>query len=410
MRMLRSGVALAAVVVAAAVLAAPVLQAQEPAAVQPPPLSNPYPATLDFGTGLVTVPVAWVAPGSGAIWGQLSGIQIPHNTDTQPGLSFSNRWNTNLAFDTEWMGRFAIGFSVYSQNPEWGFFGRALLLKEEAGKPWPAIAVGFRNLGPYQHEDRYLVGHDITIDTSGATHGGTSPIYRDFHTGPTVYAVATKSFVVGPTSSASVTLGWGSGIFYDNGGLGRSYNDKGTIVRGLFLGGRYAIHPTPHTRVDFVAENNGWDWNAGVVGNWRGVSLGIYGLELEEGGKSPSKGSLYTVYNYTKLSVALGYSATIPSLRTNLGLRSRVAQLQHEQLELKTELAERQKRVASLQDKLREVQAGELAEVAKRREDLQKQIQAEREAIAKAEARLKALQQGNPPPAPDKPPTPPSPR
>ena len=411
MRTLRYGVSLAAVVMGAATLAASVVHAQQAApADSAPPSNDLYPATLDFGTGLVTIPVAWIAPESGAIWGQLSGIQIEHNLATQPGLSFSNRWNTNLAFDTHWAGRFSVGLSVYSQNPEWGLFGQALLLKEQQGHAWPAIAVGFRNLGPYSHEDRYLVGHDIRIDSAGGTHAETSSIYRGFHSGPTMYAVATKSFAVGATSDASVSLGWGSGIFYENGGLGRNYNDKGTIVRGLFLGGRYALHPTPDTRIDFLAENNGWDWNAGVVGNWRGISLGIYGLELEEGGKSPSKGSLYTVYNYTKLSVSLGYSASLPSIRTNVGLRSRLAQLQRERAQLNSELIERQKRVASLEDRLRGERAGELAEVAKRRQDLEAQIQSERDAIAKAEARLKALKEGTPNPPPAKPPTPPSPR
>lgn len=290
MRTMRSGVALAALALGAALIAVPSLAAQQ---------QDLYPATLDFGTGLIDIPVAWVSPNSSDIWVQSSAKQIPYNTAAQADLNFASRWNTNFSIDTHWAGRFSLGVSLYSQNPELGVFGQALLLKERAQSPWPAIAVGFRNLGSFNHEDRFLVGHDL--DPAG---GGdvTASYAHDFHTAPSVYGVATKSVAVG-SGSASFSVGVGSGLFADDGKLGSAYNDKGRIAKGLFLGGRYAVHPSANTRLDFLAENNGWDWNAGVVGNWRGISLGVYGTELEEGGKSPAKGPLYTVYNYTKLNV-----------------------------------------------------------------------------------------------------------
>lgn len=397
MRTLRPGVALTVLAFGAVVITARASSAQDASAAAPvePPQNDLYPATLDFGTGLIDDPVAWVSPNSGDIWVQTSAKHIPYNKDGQASLNLNSQWNTNLSIDTHWGGRYELGFSAYSQNPEWGFFGQALLLKEQQGKSWPAIAVGFRNLGSFPHEDRMLVGHDVQIDPAGNGADVTSPFARHFQTTPTLYGVATKSFTVGARSDASLTLGYGDGLFSDDGDLGSAYNDKGTIAKGLFLGGRYAFHPSPNTRIDVVAENNGWDWNAGVVGTWRGISLGLYGSELEEGGKSAAKGPLYTVYNYTKMNVSLGYSGNLFDIAQGTVLRSRVAELQREQTRLHLELAKREERVTSLEDQLRKAQAGELAEVAKRRQQLESEIQGERDAIQRAEDRLKALQQGD---------------
>jgi len=409
MRTLRSSVALSILALGAMLIAAPVAPAQDssaPARAEPPQ-NDLYPATLDFGTGLIDDPVAWVSPASGDIWVQTSAKHIPYNLVTQAALNTSAQWNTNFSIDSHWGGRYELGFSLYSQNPEWGFFGQALLLKEQQGKAWPAVAVGFRNLGPYPHEERMLIGHDVQIDSTGNGSDVTSPFARHFHSTPTLYGVATKSFAVGRSSDASLTVGYGDGLFSDNGDLGRSYNDKGTIAKGLFLGGRYAIHPSPNSRIDFLAENNGWDWNAGVVGTWRGISLGIYGTELEEGSKSPTKGAFYNVYNYTKVNLTFGYSGNLYDIAQGTVLRSRVAELQREETRLHLELAKREERITSLDDQLRKAQAGELAEVAKRRQQLESEIQAERDAIQKAEDRLKALQQGEQKP-PVKPQTPPA--
>jgi hypothetical protein len=409
MRALRSSVALSFLALGAALIAVPMTSAQDSSATTStePPQNDLYPATLDYGTGLIDDPVAWVSPTSGDVWVQTSGKHIPYNLVTQEALNTSAQWNTNLSLDSHWGGRYEVGFSLYSQNPEWGFFGQALVLKEQQGKSWPAIAVGFRNLGPYPHEDRMLIGHDVKIDSTGNGADITSSFAHHFHSTPTLYGVATKSFAVGRSSDASLTVGYGDGIFSDDGDLGRNYNDKGTIAKGLFLGGRYAIHPSSDSRFDFIAENNGWDWNAGVVATWRGLSLGIYGTELEEGAKSPTKGTLYNVYNYSKVNLSLGYSGNLHDIAQGVVLRSRVAELQREETRLHLELAKREERITALDDQLRKAQAGELAEVAKRRQQLESEIQAERDAIQKAEDRLKALQQGQQKP-PDKPQAPPT--
>jgi hypothetical protein len=393
MRTMRSGLVLAAAAIGAAMIAVPALSAQQ---------QDLYPATLDFGTGLIDIPVAWISPNSSDIWVQSSAKQIPYNAASSPDLNFASRWNTNMSIDTHWAGRFSLGVSLYSQNPELGVFGQALLLKESADHPWPAIAVGFRNLGSFDHEDRLLIGHDVT---PSGTEGETASWARRFHTAPSVYGVATKSMAVGASGTASLTVGWGSGLFADDGDLGAAYNDKGQIASGLFLGGRYALHPTENTRLDFLAENNGWDWNAGIVGSWRGLSLGVYGTELEEGGKNPSKGPLYTIYNYAKFNLALGYSGNLHDIAHGTILRTRIAELEQEQLRLRAQIAQRQHKIEELQVALQKAQGGELAEVAKRREQLDSQIQEEQEAIKRAEERLNQLQGGPPAPATATPPS-----
>jgi hypothetical protein len=157
-----------------------------------------------------------------------------------------------------------------------------------------------------------------------------------------------------------------------------------------------------------MAENDGWDWNAGLVGDWRGITLGIYGTELEEGSRDPGKCSnegLCRVYNYAKLNVSLGYSGNINDIRNGVILRSRISELEREQQRLRAEVTSRERRIAALETSLRRAQAGELAEIARRRQELEGQIQEEREAIRRATERLEELERTRqPPPPPANPP------
>jgi hypothetical protein len=383
MRTMRSGAALSIGALAASLLCAPVVEAQQGAA---------YPGTMQFGTGLINIPVAWISPTSADLWFTTSAKQITHAPDPD-AMNFANKWNTNLSIDTHWLGRFSVGVSAYSQNPEWGFFGQVLVLRDGQFPFLPGVAIGFRNLGKYDHEDRLLVGHDIELGPNGEYEEVVSGFADGFDTSPTFYGVATKGFAVGP-ANASVTLGWGNGIFSEDGGLGDAYNRKGQVAEGLFFGTRVAFTPSPTTTITVLAENDGWDYNAGVVLDWRGVYLGAYATEIEEGSKSPSKGALYRVFNYTKPNVVLGYSGNIIDISRGALLRTRVTELEREQGRLQNEINARERRITSLEGQLRRAQAGELAEVAKRREALEQQIQEEREAIRRAEERLRQLQEG----------------
>ena len=398
MRTLRSGGARvagarAASVAFASVALAPALAPSRAAAQG----RDPYPATLNFGTGLINIPVAWVSPTNADIWLQTSGKTITY----APGQNFASKWNSNISIDTHWLGRLSIGASAYSQNPEWGFFAQGLLVRPGQFGMLPGIAVGVRNIGKYKHEDRLLIGHDLVLAADSTYNDETSGGFNAFKTSPTVYGVATEEFRLGG-ANASFSVGYGNGLFSDDGDLGDSYNTKGQIAKGLFLGGRVGFHPSLNTTVTILAENDGWDWNAGVVGDWRGITLGIYGTELEEGGMDETTCATFrfcNIYNYAKLNVSLGYSGNIVDISRGVILRTRITDLTREQGRLRAEISARERRIAGLEVTLRKAQAGELADIARRRQELESQIAAERDAIRKATERLNALERNARPPA-----------
>lgn len=379
---------------------------------------DPYPATMHYGTGLINTPVAWVSPQSGDGWFNISGKRIQYYGPAD--ATFATQFNTNVSLDTHWMGRFSVGVSAYSQNPEWGFFGQAMLLKDNQVSFLPGIAVGVRNLGPYEHEDRFLIGHDIKLDSATQEY---VEVVRDsaFETSPTFYAVATKDFALSamnarlPATRMSLSVGYGNGLFKDDGssndaGGEQSYNDRGTLASGLFLGARVVMHPTLNSSLTLLGENDAWDWNAGVVYNWRGLSAALYGTELEEGGRSGDDS--FQVYNYRKINFALGYSGNIFDIARGVILRTRITDLTREQQRLRMDIAARNRRIAGLEVTLRRAQAGELSDIARRRAELESQINEDREAIRRATERLNDLERGRtttPPPSSPPPSSPPPP-
>jgi len=216
----------------------------------------------------------------------------------------------------------------------------------------------------------------------------------------------------GATNICIVSPPVGNGLFSEEGSLGDLYNSSGTLAKGLFLGARLTMHPTLNTTVSFLVENDGWDYNAGVTGDWRGITLGIFGTELEEGSYDYNEQPSVPTYNSRKLNVSLSYSGNVIDISRGILLRARITELTREQDRLRIEIAQRQRRIAGLEVALRRAQAGELADIARRREELDREVQAEREAIRRAEERLRQIQQGQQtPPPPSTPPsiTPPTP-
>jgi hypothetical protein len=360
---------------------------------------QPYPQTLQFGAGYINAPAAWISNRTADSWLTISAKDLPSFGDpSKNGLA--SRLNSNFALDTHWGGRVSVGASLYSQNPEWGLFGQALLVRDgDFGQRFlPSIAIGARNVGKYKHEDRFLIGHDVVLDSTGKYDEIVVSRYASFKTAPTLYAVLTKEIPLSSYSEAgrtsmSVSLGYGNGLFRDDGGLGKQYNDRGTIAKGLFLGSRLVMHLSANSSVTFLGENDGWDWNAGVVAEWRGLTAGLYGTELEEGGrKGEAEG--FNVYNYTKFNFSLGYSGNVRDISHGIVLRSRVAEMTRESQRLRYEIASRERRIQDLEKQLTDARTGELARLEQRRQQLETDLQAEREAIRRANDRLKELEQG----------------
>jgi hypothetical protein len=373
---------------------------------------DPYAQTLQFGAGYINTPAAWISRRTADSWLTLAAKDLPSFGDGSQN-SLASRLNTNLALDTHWGGRVSLGVSLYSQNPEWGAFGQALLVRDGDLGFLPAIAVGARNVGKYKHEDRFLIGHDVVLDSAGAYDGIVVARYADFKTSPSLYAVMTKDIPLsgyseGGRSSMSFSMGYGNGLFRDDGGLGDQYNNSGTIARGLFLGSRFVTHPSSSTTLTVLAENDGWDWNAGVVGEWRGVTIGIFGTELEAGRRN-GEAEGFNVYNYTKVNFAIGYTGNVRDISHGVVLRSRITEMTREQRRLKTEIASRERRIKRLEGQLVDARQGELARLDRRRQDLETQVQAEREAIKRATDRLRELEQSGGRPVPPKVPPPSTP-
>jgi hypothetical protein len=141
-----------------------------------------------------------------------------------------------------------------------------------------------------------------------------------------------------------------------------------------------------------MVENDAWDWNAGVVGSWRGVVAGIYVTEIEGGSRSINGSDPLRHYNSTKLNFSLGYRTNLLDIVTGTRLRSRVSVLETERQELRAEIVQREDRISRLEEQLRATQAGELGEVLQRRQQLEERIDEEREAIRRAEERLRQLE------------------
>jgi hypothetical protein len=389
MRTMRPGVATFTGALAAMLFIAPHVHAQQTV--------DPYAMTLYFDTGLINSPVAWVSPRSADAWLNTSAKHLP----AFPDASFPTRINTNIAIETHWLGRFAVGAAAYSQNAEYGFFGRLLLLRDNTFALLPGLAVGVRNLGKFKHEDRFLIAHDIQLQPDNTYGEHVDSRYKDFKTAPTFYAVATKDFTMRTDANGfastrfAFNVGWGNGLFSDDGNLGKNYNDRGTIAKGLFLGGRFLTHVSEMSTLSLLAENDAWDWNAGVVFDWRGIQLGAYGTELEEGGKDASG---FNVYNYAKWNASIGYSGNIIDISHGQLLRARITALQREQERLRLEIAQRERRIRGLEVALGKAQGGELGDIERRRQELETSVQQERDAIRRAEERLRQIQSGQQPP------------
>ena len=364
---------------------------------------QPYGQTLQFGAGYINTPAAWVSRRTADSWLTLSAKDLPSFVGPEKN-GLASRLNSNFALDTHWGGRLSLGASLYSQNPEWGAFGQALLVRDGDLGFLPAIAVGARNIGRYKHEDRFLIGHDVVLDSAGRYDEVVGARYADFKTAPTLYAVMTKEIPLSGYSergqtAMSFSVGYGNGLFREDGGLGDQYNNSGTVARGLFLASRLVMHPSPNSSITLLGENDGWDWNAGIVAEWRGVAVGVYGTELEAGRRNGDAEG-FNVYNYTKLNFSIGYLGNVRDISHGIVLRHRITEMTREQQRLRFEISSRERKIQRLETQLVEARQSELGQLEKRRQQLELDLQAERDAIKRASDRLRELEQGGRPTMP----------
>lgn len=374
-----------------------------------------FPQTLYWGSGLIDIPVAWASPISGDFAFGYSGKRFRLDPIATK-LDYSDRMNSQLTFSTGLFGRLEGGVAFFSSNPEYGFFVRGVLLREEDVATrggllqWlPAIAVGARNLGKYSHVDRFGIGYQLLPSTTGdpdAIHMPDS-LHLDFDTAPTLYAVATKSVTLSQLRDGwsnvgvSLTVGVGNGLFSDDGGLGRAYSSSST--GGVFFGGAVDIPVSPDLRFTLLAEHNAWDVNVGASAAYRGIRAGFYVTELGAGSASTTvDGDGITsagFYNYSKVAFTLGWQSNIVALLHGDFLQKRADRLARERQQLLGDIASRQRRVAALELELDRYEAQNLLELEQRRAAAEVQLRQEREALRRLEDRLKRVEQqrGTPP-------------
>ena len=350
------------------------------------PAPAAYSSTLTFGTGLVTIPVAWVSPQSGDLF-----MAASMRTIRQGGIrpkAGDSRWDFTETIEAHLGGRLSLGLSLYDPGSvQMGGFAQVLVARQPTfGSRWrPAIAVGVRNVGSSKYQDRFVTGSERAVDVLG--DAGITGDRGTFNASPTAYVVATREFRVS-RSSFSASLGYGNGLFKEDGGLGETYSVRGTLVPGLFMGGRLAIPVGQNGQLSLMLEDDGFDLNAGANLTFGSLSLGVFVTELEEQKGTPSGDQLA---NFTKLGVSMAYNASLPGIIRGSAQRARAAEADRALRRLEQEIAQRQ--IISRQlvaDLAKATQAADAAAVAQRQR-LVKQLEAEQAALKAAAARLDAL-------------------
>ena len=374
-----------------------------------------FPQTLYWGSGLIDIPVAWVPPLTGDFAFGYSGKRFRADP-VATKLDYNDRLNSQLTLSAALFGRLEGGVAFFSSNPEYGFFVRGVLVRQEDLEPrggalkwFPAVAVGARNLGKYSHIDRFGIGYSLLPPTAQNPDASHEPdaVHQNFDTAPTLYAVATKNVMLNelrdtwPGVGVSLSLGFGNGLFSDDGGLGAAYAKNAT--GGLFYGATVEIPASPDLHFTVMAENNAWDFNVGASAVYRGLRAGVYVTELGAGSGSDSPGDVsapQAYYNYRKFAFTLGWQSNILALVHGDFLQKRADRLAREREQLLTDINERQRRVAALQLELDRYEAQNLLELEQRRAATEVQLKTERDALRRLEERLKRLEQQRTPPPP----------
>jgi hypothetical protein len=355
-----------------------------------------YSPTLTFGTGLVNIPVAWISRGNGDIWASMSMRNIGHGPSASAASDGS--WDATQTLDAHIRGRFSLGVSLYGTKfQQFGVSGQWLALKQgEFGPAWlPSVAVGFRNWGSSKYQDRFVTGQRRSLDVYGDTVPGT---LGQMNGAPTLYGVATREVAIGERSVFSVSLGYGNGLFKEDGGLDTAYNKAGTIVPGMFFGGRYAF-PAFGGSLSIMGDNNGFDWGIGANYTYGFISIGLYNTEVES--KRPKQESGSATYdgklaNYSKFAVSLSYNASLPGIFLGSRQRAEAADASLELRRLSQEIAQRRATTRALVAALNKAATAADAAAKGQQSALEKQLEAERIALKAAADRLEALQKKPP--------------
>jgi hypothetical protein len=189
----------------------------------------------------------------------------------------------------------------------------------------------------------------------------------------------------------AATVGYGNGLFKDDGGLGSLYAKHAT--GGYFYGLKTEFHPTGNFSMSVMAENNAWDYNVGTSLNYRGIRGGIYITELGAGKAQPDSSRPGSgIYNYSKVAFTLAWQSNVFALLRGNFLQSRASVLERQRQTLVAMIAQRQQRIAALELEVNRYEAQNLLELEQKRAQAEAELQQERESLQRLEERLRRIE------------------
>ncbi|MEA3245281.1 MAG: hypothetical protein U9Q74_03900 [Gemmatimonadota bacterium] len=364
-----------------------------PAALAQRPTFGP---TLFWETGLVNVPAAAVAPLGGDLAFNFTRLALDSSA-LPAGVRKAASYNLSLSASL-W-GHGEVGISVFSGDLKSGLFGKLMLVDQTDGiwrrgfVHWlPSIAIGVRNVGTEKTLNRLAVADESSsLNTLGS-----------------LYGVATRTFVLAPGETParpavqlSLTAGHGTGLFSDDGGMGKSYASAAT--GGTFGGASLDLATGRFSSLSLMAEQDGWGVNAGARVEWRGVRVAVFGTDLgnaaDAAGAAGAPGGRYTG---SKVALTVGWQANALTLVRGDALERRTQQLQTEQGDLARQVRLAQQRIDVIEGQIDALQAIASQERNAERSVLERQLREEQEALRRLQDLIKAREAAKRPPEPQR--------
>jgi hypothetical protein len=334
--------------------------------------------TLFWDAGLINTPAAYVAPLTGDLALNYARLGLD-STKGGPGFAAKNTIY-NVSASVSLYGRAEVGISVFSGDLKAGLFGKYLVW-DQTDAIWrtgllhwlPSVAVGVRNVGSQKQLDRVA-----------ETNTGTN-----FNTAPTFYGVMTRSFVIKPAEEGTrpkvqlaLSAGYGNGLFKDDAGLGKSYAKSAT--GGAFGGAQLQFLTGKYSSISLLAEQDGWDVNAGAQLDIRGIRAAIYMTELGAG--SGQRGSLA----YSKVALSIGWQTNFSALIRGNRMEQLAERYDQRADELRKQIAAGEARVNAIEAQLKSLQAAAASSSSAERAELEARLREEQAALRRLQEQLKA--------------------
>jgi hypothetical protein len=336
--------------------------------------------TLSWDAGLINTPAAYVSP----LTGDLALNYARLGLDSAKGIPGFAAKNTIYSFSASvaLYGRAEVGVSVFTGDLKAGLFGK-FLVWDQTDAIWrtgllhwlPSAAIGVRNIGSEKQLDRL-----------GEANSGTN-----LSTVPTFYGVLTRTFVLKaaeegtrPKVQLALSAGYGNGLFKDDAGLGKAYAKSAT--GGAFGGAQLQFLTGKYSSISLLAEQDGWDVNAGAQLDIRGIRAALYMMELGAG--SGQRGSLA----YSKVALSIGWQTNFSALIRGNRMEQLTERYDQRADELRKQIAAGEARVNAIEAQLKSLKAVAASSSSAERADLEARLREEQAALKRLQEQLKAAQ------------------